>query len=352
MKKISIIGANGRISREVIKNIYEGINSEDEFVFNLLTSEKESTINQMQAFLLDFENSLFLANSKAKKLNFNVTQDYHTLENSDIIIIAASKIPTPEEKLEFKKIDNTGRLANCKVNLDLVLNAGEQIKKFAPHSVVIMVTNQVDIMCKIMRGILGREQVVLGIGNSIDSARFRFCLFRQLRNKFNINQDSIMAHIIGYHNNGMFLLRESLRTNIAEVDRFLKQDDGEELIEACLQETKEMGSYISKLGRVDPQFPPQISGAFITPAKAISEVVLTYTGEGKKLESVLNIIINDSRVAEFYGLDLYSEIAVPVLIKENHIETLINYRLSTNEQAKLKSMQQELDENIIQLKKF
>ena len=75
MKKIAIIGANGRIGQEVLKNICNGVNN-NEIEIILLVLNKETSLNKMKGFLLDLENSLFLISNKVKDIKFSITQDY------------------------------------------------------------------------------------------------------------------------------------------------------------------------------------------------------------------------------------------------------------------------------------
>lgn len=352
MKKIAIIGANGRIGQEVIKNICNGVNN-NEIEIILLVSNKETSLNKMKGFLLDLENSLFLISNKVKDIKFSITQDYKLIQNADVVIITASKSATPEEEEKFKKFDNTGRLITCKVNLDMIKGIGENIKKYAPNSFVVVITNQVDIITSIMRSILGKTQKVIGIGNSLDSARLCYCLYNALKDKFTfLKKTDIQAKIVGYHNNSMFILNSTLKTNIKEVDEFLDSDEGKKVIESCLQETRDMGMHISILNKLGSEIPLKVYGSFVAPAKAISDIVLAYIGEKDELETVCNILVDNEDVAKLYGVKMYDEISIPAVISNLNIKPITKYTISNDEKNLFKEAQINIQKDIEILKKF
>lgn len=352
MKKIAIIGANGRIGQEVLKNICNGVNN-NEIEIVLLVSNKETSLNKMKGFLLDLENSLFLISNKIKDIKFSITQDYTSIQNANVVIITASKSATPEEEEKFKKFDNTGRLITCKVNLDMIKDIGENIKKYAPNSFVVVITNQVDIITSIMRSILGKTQKVIGIGNSLDSARLCYCLYNALKDKFTfLKKTDIQAKIVGYHNNSMFILNSTLKTNIKEVDEFLDSDEGKKVIESCLQETRDMGMHISILNKLGSEIPLKVYGSFVAPAKAISDIVLAYIGEKDELETVCNVLIDNEDVAKLYGVKMYDEISIPAIISNLNIKPITKYTISNDEKDLFKEAQINIQKDIEILKKF
>ncbi len=352
MKKIAIIGANGRIGQEVLKNICNGVNN-NEIEIVLLVSNKETSLNKMKGFLLDLENSLFLISNKVKDIKFSITQDYKLIQDADVVIITASKSATPEEEEKFKTVDNTGRLVTCKVNLDMIKGIGENIKKYAPNSFVVVITNQVDIITSIMRSILGKTQKVIGIGNSLDSARLCYCLYNALKDKFTfLKKTDIQAKIVGYHNNSMFILNSTLKTNIKEVDEFLDSDEGKKVIEFCLQETRDMGMHISILNKLGSEIPLKVYGSFVAPAKAISDIVLAYIGEKDELETVCNILVDNEDVAKLYGVKIYDEISISVIISKSNIKPITKYAISDYEKELFKEAQINIQKDIEILKKF
>ncbi len=352
MKKIAIIGANGRIGQEVLKNICNGVDS-NEVEIVLLVSNKETSLNKMKGFLLDLENSLFLISNKVKDIKFSITQDYTSIQNADVVIITASKSATPEEEEEFKKFDNTGRLITCKVNLDMIKGIGENIKKYAPNSFVVVITNQVDIITSIMRSILGKTQKVIGVGNSLDSARLCYCLYNALKDKFTfLKKTDIQAKIVGYHNNSMFILNSTLKTNIKEVDDFLSSDEGKKVIESCLQETRDMGMHISILNKLGSEIPLKVYGSFVAPSKAISDIVLAYIGEKDELETVCNILVDNEDVAKLYGVKMYDEISIPAIISNLNIKPITKYTISNDEKDLFKKAQINIQKDIEILKRF
>lgn len=93
--------------------------------------------------------------------------DYPALTNSDIIIITAGKPRTP---------DMNDRLQLAEINFRIVGSIIQEIKKYAPHSIIITITNPMDLINHfIFQQGFSREKVI-GSGGQLDSSRLRIVL--------------------------------------------------------------------------------------------------------------------------------------------------------------------------------
>ena len=93
--------------------------------------------------------------------------EYPALANSDIIIITAGKPRTPEMN---------DRLQLAEINFKIVGSIIQEIKTHSPHSIIITITNPMDLINHFIhqQGFL-REKVI-GSGGQLDSSRLRIVL--------------------------------------------------------------------------------------------------------------------------------------------------------------------------------
>ena len=143
--------------------------------------------DKMKGEQLEFEHSLtFLGTAK-----ITAARSYEDLKNSDVIVFTAGRTQLPGES----------RLNLVKSNLEVVKTILSQAIKYSPDSVIIMVTNPVDILTyqagKFLKLSPGK---IFGSGTSLDSARFRFHLSEFL----GINPKNIHAYILGEHGDSSF----------------------------------------------------------------------------------------------------------------------------------------------------
>lgn len=87
-----------------------------------------------------------------------------------------------------------------KTNAGIVKSVGEQIKRVAPKSIVIVVSNPLDVMCAVALQATGfpRERVI-GMAGVLDTARYRTFLAEAM----DISVEDIQAMVLGGHGDTM-----------------------------------------------------------------------------------------------------------------------------------------------------
>lgn len=136
---------------------------------------------------LDLEHGL----SFLKDAKIYASDSYDDLADSDVVVITAGASQKPgDTRLDL--IANNKRIIE-----DMI----PKIITAAPHAVIIMVTNPVDLLTYHAHALaqlpLGK---VFGTGTTLDTARFRWHLSEQL----GINPKSIHAFILGEHGDSSF----------------------------------------------------------------------------------------------------------------------------------------------------
>lgn len=117
--------------------------------------------------------------------------DYQTAANSDLVIITAGTNQRPGET----RMDLITR------NAAIVTDIAKQIRKTCPDATLLIISNPVDVMTRIIQEVTGfPANRVIGSGTNLDSARFRYLLSK----KFGVDSRNIHGYILGEHGDSEF----------------------------------------------------------------------------------------------------------------------------------------------------
>jgi malate dehydrogenase len=118
------------------------------------------------------------------------TNGYDETENSDIVVITAGIARKPGMSRDDLLNTNAG----------IVKQVSEQIKRTSPKSIIIMVSNPLDVMCYVAKKVTGfpRERVI-GMAGVLDTARYRSFLAEAL----DVSVRDIQAMVLGGHGDTM-----------------------------------------------------------------------------------------------------------------------------------------------------
>ncbi|MBR3331722.1 MAG: L-lactate dehydrogenase [Mogibacterium sp.] len=117
--------------------------------------------------------------------------DYTDCKNCDLIIITAGRPRRPGET----------RLDMIADNIGIMRNVVEQIKPYYTHSVIMVVSNPVDIMTHKVAEWTGLPNgMVFGTGCILDTSR----LVRSISDYIHINTEAIKCNIVGEHGDSQF----------------------------------------------------------------------------------------------------------------------------------------------------
>ncbi len=118
------------------------------------------------------------------------TSQYQDIQASNVVIITAGIARQPGMSRDDLQ----------QVNAKVILNACEQIKKYAPKAFIIVVTNPVDVMTYYAWKVLNNNtQCIMGMAGVLDSARFRTFIAQEL----NVSVQDVQAFVLGGHGDTM-----------------------------------------------------------------------------------------------------------------------------------------------------
>ena len=115
---------------------------------------------------------------------------YDESANSDIVVITAGIARKPGMSRDDLLNTNAG----------IVKAVCEQVKRTSPNSIIVMVSNPLDVMCYVAKQVTGfpRERI-LGMAGVLDTARYRSFLAEAL----DVSVEDIHAMVLGGHGDTM-----------------------------------------------------------------------------------------------------------------------------------------------------
>jgi len=243
-------------------------------------------------------------------VKFSGTDNYEDIKDSDVIIITAG-VP---RKPGMSRDDLLG------INLKIIKQVSEGIKKNSPNSFVICITNPLDVMVMALQKYskLPANKVV-GMAGILDSSRFK--LFLSL--EFNVPVKDIETLVMGGHGDTMVPLPRFTKISGKSLDQLI--DDGKiskERLEEIVQRTRDGGAEIIKF--------LEKGSAFYAPAASGVEMAESYLKNLKKLLPCAAYLNGE------YGVDkIYA--GVPVIIGSNGVEKIKELQLNELEKKEFEN---------------
>ena len=232
------------------------------------------------------------------------SNDYKDTEGSDIAIITAGIPRKP----------GMSRDDLIQTNAGIVKSVVEQLAKYAPNAVLIVVSNPLDAMCHVAYSAAGfPKERVIGMAGVLDSARFRLFIAREL----DVSVENTHAFVLGGHGDTMVPLpRYSTVAGIPITELISK-----ERIDALVQRTRQGGAEIVQLLKT--------GSAYYAPASSAVEMAEAILKDRKKILPCAAYLEGE------YGVDgLF--IGVPVKLGAGGIEQIIEIQLTDEEAGQLK----------------
>ena len=234
-----------------------------------------------------------------------VTSDYEKTKSSDVVVIT-SGIPRKPGMTREELIG---------INAGIVDSVTENLLKYSPNAIIIVVSNPMDTMTYLVLRKTGLPRNrVIGMGGILDSSRFKTYISLALENE---PQKNIKAMVIGGHGDTtMIPLIDYVEVNNKPLTDLLSVDK----ISKIASDTMVGGAALTKLLG---------TSAWYAPGAAVSALAQAIICDQKKIfpcSALLN--------GEFGLNDLC--IGVPVILGKNGIEEIIEIDLNPSDMEHLK----------------
>jgi malate dehydrogenase len=238
--------------------------------------------------------------------NLKGTKSYAAIKGADVVIVTAGVPRKP----------GMSRDDLIEINLKVMQQVGEGIKKYAPKAFVICITNPLDAMVWALQKFSGLpKNKVVGMAGVLDSARFRTFL----ADEFNVSVKDVTAFVLGGHGDTMVpSVRYSTVAGIPLPDLVKMKWTTQKKIDEIVQRTRDGGAEIVGLLKT--------GSAFYAPAASAIEMAEAYLKDQKR------VLPCAAHLSGQYGQkDIY--VGVPVVIGEKGVERVVEIKLDAKEKT-------------------
>jgi len=231
------------------------------------------------------------------------TTAYEPTAGSDIVVITAG-IP---RKPGMSRDD----LLNT--NAKIVQSVTENVVKFSPNCILIIVSNPLDAMCQVaLKTSKFPKHRVIGMAGVLDSARMRWFIAEAL----DVSMESVHAMVLGGHGDTMVPMPRFSTVNGIAITELLPK----EKIDAINQRTRDGGAEIVKLLKT--------GSAYYAPSASSAEMVEAILKDKKKILPCAALLEGE------YGVDGVF-VGVPCKLGARGIEQIVQLNLTVEERAAL-----------------
>ena len=233
------------------------------------------------------------------------TNDYTKTKNSDVVVIT-SGIPRKPGMTREELIG---------INAGIVSSVSENILKYSPNTIIVVVSNPMDTMTYLTLKKTGLDKSrIIGMGGALDSSRFKTYLSMALNKPAN----DIQGMVIGGHGDTTMIPLIRLATyNGINVSNFLSKNQ----LEKISADTMVGGATLTKLLG---------TSAWYAPGASVSFLVDSILNDKKRI-----IPCSVYLDGEYNQRDIC--IGVPCIIGRKGVDSIIDVKLNENEQKKFNS---------------
>jgi len=246
------------------------------------------------------------------------TNDYKDIAGADVCVVTAGLARKP----------GMTRLDLLEKNGNIITEVCENLKKHAPDSVVIIVTNPLDVMAYVAYKKLGFPAGrVIGMAGVLDSSRMRAFVAMEL----GCSMKNVDTMVLGSHGDDMVPLPEYTTVSGIPITKLLSK----ERVDAIVDRTRKGGAEIVALLKT--------GSAYYAPGASAARMVESIIRDEKQ------VLPCAAYLDGLYGLkDVYA--GVPCKLGKNGVEDIIELELTPEQKAALHKSSDEVRSGIEGLK--
>ena len=235
------------------------------------------------------------------------TFDYADIKDSDVIVVTAGVPRKPGQSRDDLVAINAG----------IVKNVAENIKKYAPDAIVIVVSNPLDAMVYVMWKITGfPAHRIIGQAGALDLARYKTFLAFEL----GCSVEDIQGILLGGHGDDMVPLPRLTSVNGIPVSDLLPA----EKIQACVDRAKVGGGEIVKL---------MGTSAWYAPSAGTIEMVEAIVRDKKRVIASAAYCEGEFGIGALAGDGMF--IGVPCVLGSKGVEKVLCFAMNPDEKKSM-----------------
>ena len=288
-KKVSIIGA-GNVGASTAQLIaYDGV--ADVVLFDIAEG-----IPQGKA--LDISEACPLYNSS---VSVTGTNSYAYTADSDVVVITAG----------FPRKPGMSRDDLLHANADVIKSVTAETSKLSPESVIIVVTNPMDVMAQVAWKVSGfNHNKVIGMGGILDSARLRTFVSFEL----GISPNDVEALVMGGHGDQMVPMPRFATAKGVPLINLLSAEKIDDLIHRTRHGGAEIVDFL------------KTGSAYYAPAAATYQMVRAVIFDEKRIFPCAAYLNGQYGVHDTY-------VGAPVILWKDGVEKIIELGLNQQEKS-------------------
>ncbi len=239
------------------------------------------------------------------------TSDYSKTANSDVVVITSGITRKPGMERSDLIATNAG----------IVREVSQQVAKYSPNAVIVVVSNPLDVLCYCAWKSCGfPSNRVLGMSGQLDVARYKSFIAEAL----NVSTKDIQALILGGHGKSMVPMPRYTTIGGIPIRNLLSEDKVQEAIQRTQLGGEEIINY---LGR---------SGWFAAGA-AVCEMVEAVICDQRRVFTACAYMNGE------YGCkDIY--LGVPIILGKNGVERIIELELDPEDKERFEKSEKEVEQ--------
>ena len=295
--KISVIGA-GNVGASVAQFLAVR-DLGDVFLFDVIEGVPEGkALDMMEG------TPHWATDSKIKGFTTVDKTNYSNMEGSDVIVVTAGLARKPG-------MSRDDLLAK---NIEIIKDVAENVKKYSPDSIVVIVSNPADTMAYAFQKVSGiNPKKIIGLGGSLDSSRFRTFLAEEI----GVSVTDVNAFVIGGHGDDMVPFVRYSSVGGIPIEKILSQEKIDEIVKRTRFGGGEIVNYL------------KTGSAYYAPGISITAMVESVLKDKRRMIPCAAFM--DGEMAKHYGANgLF--IGLPIIIGSNGVEKI--FKIDFNEQEK------------------
>ena len=293
MRKITVVGA-GHVGATLSQRVAEKSLAREVVLLDILDGIQEGkALDQWQAGPIEGFDTRVVG-----------TTSYEVAKGSELFLVTAGIARKP----------GMSRDDLVRTNAEIVKTVSQEIKKIAPNTTIIVVSNPLDVMCWVTRQVTGfpRERV-FGMAGVLDTARYRTFLSDALQ----VSVEDIQAMVLGGHGDTMVPLISYTTVSGIPVTQLMDRAKLDAIVERTRKGGGEIVAYL------------KTGSAYYAPSAATAQMSEAMVLDKKRVLPCAAYLQGE------YGLkDVY--LGVPCKIGKGGLEQILEVELTKEEKAALK----------------
>lgn len=232
------------------------------------------------------------------------TNSYEETANSDIVVITSGVPRKPGMSRDDLVL----------TNMKIVKSVTEQVVKYSPNCIIILVANPLDAMTQLaLRVSKFPRNRVFGQSGVLDTSRFRTFVAQEL----DVSVEDVFACLLGGHGDTMVAIPRLCTVGGVPITELLPKDTIDRIVERAV---KGGGEIVALL---------KTGSAFYAPALGTEEMIKSILLDKKRILPCAAYLDGE------YGIK-NAVVGVPVKLGKNGIEQIIELKLTSEESDALK----------------